>query len=112
MTFCLPPEKPAATAESHILMEFVKQNEIYSIYWADIHTYGQVGAQNIICKFTAILVNICSLSRILKLYFTGFVTNFSLYKFYKKKFETQKKSLRIVDKKPLMFQSLEAILST
>ena len=59
-------------------MEFVKQNENYSIYWADIYTDGQVGAQNILCKFTAILVNICSLSRILKLYFTGFLTNFFL----------------------------------
>ena len=82
----MPPEKPAATAENHILMEFVQQNENYPIYWAD----GQVGAPNIMCKFTAILVNICSLSRIVKLYFTRFVTKFSHYKFYLKKYETQK----------------------
>jgi len=59
-------------------MEFVKQNENCSIYWADIHSDGQVGAQNIICKFTAILVSICSLSRILKSYFIGFLTYFFL----------------------------------
>jgi len=39
----LPSEKPAATAESHILMEFVKRNENYSEYRADIYTDGQVG---------------------------------------------------------------------
>ena len=53
----------------------LKQNENYSIYWADIYTDGQVITQNIL-KFIAILVTICSLSKNLKVHFPGFVTNF------------------------------------
>ena len=50
----LLPEKPAATAESHILKGFVKQIENYSRYWNDICTNCQWGTQNYACKFTAL----------------------------------------------------------
>ena len=42
----LPPKKPAATAEIHILKGFVKQIENYSRYWNDICTDCQWGTQN------------------------------------------------------------------
>ena len=42
----LPPKKPAATAEIHILKGFVKQIKNYSRYWNDICTDCQWGTQN------------------------------------------------------------------
>ena len=61
----LPHKKPTASVEIHILIEFVKQNDNYSIYEADICTDALIGLQDIVCKFIAILVDICGHSWIL-----------------------------------------------
>ena len=55
----MPHKKPTASVEIHILIEFVKQDDNYSIYEADICTDALIGLQDIVCKFIAILVDIC-----------------------------------------------------
>ena len=55
----LPHKKPTASCENHILIEFVKQNDNFSIYKDDICTDALIGLQDIVCKFIAILVDIC-----------------------------------------------------
>ena len=45
-----------ASVEISILIVFVKQNENYSRYEADICTDALKGTQDIVCKFIAILV--------------------------------------------------------
>ena len=47
------------SVEIHILIEFVKQNDNYSIYDADICTDALIRLQDIVYKFIAILVDIC-----------------------------------------------------
>ena len=55
----MPTQKPTASVEICILIEFVKQSENYSIYEADICTDALKGTKDIVCKFIAILVDIC-----------------------------------------------------
>ena len=68
----LPHKKPTASVEIHILIEFVKQNDNHSIYEADICTDALIGPQDILSKFSEILVHICGHSWVSKMFFTIF----------------------------------------
>ena len=68
----MPPEKLAVAAEICNLIEFVKPNENYSVYWVEICTDGLLSNKKKTCKFTASLVDICSHIRIFEASFTNF----------------------------------------